>query len=143
MPSTSLKGPIAAVAILALVILVVAVLVVAPFTARHRERLKADAQAAAFRAATDAVIAALKQELPHPDETRFGELWLADGQLVCGYIEARSPADDVIGWERFVGKGEVVHRQSDKGHEARAWMRRCDNGRLKLVYPGWPGPRLS
>lgn len=128
--------------VVALALLTTLVLITEPWSVRREARLRGDKDAAALRAQVAGPMDALKAGLPHADDARWGEVWLADGVLVCGYVLAKTEAGEDTAWQMFAGQGGTVHRQGDTGPEARAWRRRCQTGRLRLVFPGSPGPTL-
>jgi hypothetical protein len=127
--------------ILALSTLAVMVIVVLlePLSPRHRELDRGDRAAAALRAHAEETMTALKAQLKDPLQDYFGELWLADGRLVCGFVDIRDGSPSYGGWEPFVGEGAVLYRISDRSPRAQAWFLACARGPNKLVYPGKPG----
>jgi hypothetical protein len=127
---------IAAAAILALTIVVV---VLEPLFPRHRELVRGDREAAALRARAERTMTALKAQLKDPLEDYFGELWLADDRLICGFVNVRDGSPSYGGWEPFVGEGQVIYRITDRAPRARDWFLACARGPNKLVYPGTPG----
>lgn len=124
----------------AVVVLVLAVVLLEPFTARHRERVAGDRAAAVLRSHAEMTMDALKGELKDPLQDYFGELWLANGKLVCGFVDVADGSPSNGGWEPFVGYGGLVYRITDKSAQARAWFKACAFGRIKMIYPGTPGP---
>jgi len=128
-----------AIAVLAPLVAISAVVLLEPLTPRHKALVRGDREAAALRAQAEPTMTALKAELKDPLQDYFGELWLADGRLVCGFVDVRDGSPSYGGWEPFVGEGAVVYRITDRSPRARAWFRTCAAGRARLVYPGSPG----
>jgi hypothetical protein len=128
--------PIAGLATLAAMVIVV---VLEPFSPRHRELVRGDREATALRDRAEQTMTALKSQLKDPLKDYFGELWLADGRLVCGFVDVRDGSPSYGGWEPFVGEGGVLYRITDRSPRAREWFRVCARGPSRLVYPGAPG----
>ena len=117
----------------------VAVVLLEPLTPRHRELVRGDRETAALRTRAEQTMTALKAELKDPLKDYFGELWLADGRLVCGFVDVRDGSPGYGDWEPFVGQGGVLYRITDRSPRAKAWFLACARGPNKLVYPGTPG----
>lgn len=120
-------------------LLIVLVVLLEPLTPRHRQQVAGDEAAAALRAKGDQTMTALKETLKDPLQDQFGELWLANGKIVCGFVNVLDGSPSYGGWEPFVGHGGLVYRITDKSRQGKAWFRSCAFGRIRMIYPGYPG----